>query len=314
MSEMQVELTSGPVFDAIITAAEGQFRSLGIGCRLNWLLRWIRDNPQLREIYYTKIQSESHEIEEFWDGVQSCQLEKLMLDGFEFPSVQKLPVGLTELILTHLDDVVVATNAILTRLANLRVLSLRLERQKDQVEGDTPHCVPEEAIVCRGLRKVWWTRSLGPGRVISMVSQICTMLDSLSPPRNVTDQDLIAMSESAVWLMDVWLMDCPSITELGFRSLKNLKRLKHLQIHIHFATFVTEQLMTDFRHHCSTLARLTIVFDGASDEITRREELLAKIPGTDEYHALLSRAISFQPSTLGDRIIINIKSIHRAII
>jgi hypothetical protein len=310
MAETQVETTSHPVFDAVIDAAKGRFRSLSIGCRLSWLLKWIRDNPQLQEIYYTKMRAESHEIEECWDVMRLCQLDKLMLDGFEFPPVQKIPMGLTELILTHLDDTITATNAVLTHLPNLRVLSLRLERRRNQVTGTTPQCVAGEKIVSRRLRKVWWTRSLAPDGTVTMVNQTCKMLDSLSPPRNVTDQDLVVMSDSAVWLSEVWMMDCPNITETGFRALKNLRRLKYLQIHTHFTTFLREEFMTDFLQHCNTLSQLTIVFDGATDETTRREELLATVPGTDEYHTILSHAMSFQSSTLGDRIIFDIKFIR----
>ena len=178
MAEVQVEIASRPVFDAIINAARGQFQSLSIGCRLDWFLRWIRDNPQLREIYYTRISSESHEIEEFWDVVRRCQLERLMLDGFEFPRVQMIPGGLVELVLTHLDDTVGATNSILTHLTNLRVLSLRLER-RIQKDGDTAQCVAGEEIVCRGLRKAWWTMSSAPEGTVTVVSRVCTMLDSL---------------------------------------------------------------------------------------------------------------------------------------
>ena len=313
MAEAQVEITSRPVFEAIINAARGRFQSLSIGCRLNWLLRWIRNNPQLREIYYTKTLSESHEIEEFWEVIQLCRLDMLMLGGFDFPPVQRIPVGLTELILTLLDDTVDATNAILTHLPNLRVLSLRLERRNDHVEGEMPQCVGGEAIVCRGLRKAWWTRSFAPETTVAVLSRTCTSLDSLSPPRNVTDQDLVFMSESAIWLTEVWMMDCPNITESGFRSLKHLKRLKCLQIHTRFATFLNEELMADFLQLCNTLAQLTIVFDGASNETTRREELLANIPGKEEYHVILSRAMSFQSSNLGDRIIIDIQFIRNAI-
>ena len=125
MAEFQVEMASRPVFNAIINAARGHFRSLSIGCRLSWLLRWVHDNPQLREIYYTKISSENHDIETFWDVVQSCQLDRLMLDGFDFPLVQRIPVALVEVILTHLDNTVTATNAILTNLPNLRMVELR---------------------------------------------------------------------------------------------------------------------------------------------------------------------------------------------
>ena len=309
MTEVQVEIASRPVFDAIMTAARGHFRSLSIGCRLGWFLAWIRNNPQLREIYYTRISSESHEIEEFWNVVRRCQLERLMLDGFQFPRVQMIPGGLVELVLTHLDDTVGATNSILTHLTNLRVLSLRLER-RIQREGDTARCVSGEEIVCRGLRKAWWTMSSAPEGTVTVVTRVCAMLDSLSPPRNVNDQDLVAMSDSANWLTEVWIMDCPNITESGFRMLKNLKRLKFLQIHARFATFLTEDLVRDFLQSCDTLTHLTLVFDGANDEATRRGEMLGSIPGTEEYHSILSHTMSFQSSTLSDKIIFNIRLIR----
>jgi hypothetical protein len=152
--------------------------------------------------------------------------------------------------------------------------------------------------------------SSAPEGTVAVVTRVCTMLDSLSPPRNVTDQDLVAMSDSANWLTEVWMMDCPNITELGFHSLKNLKRLKFLQIHARFAMFLTEDLMRGFLQSCDTLAHLTLVFDGTNEETTRREEMHAAIPGTEEYHSILSQAMSFQSSTLSDKIIFNIRLIR----
>ena len=121
------------------------------------------------------------------------------------------------------------------------------------------------------------------------------------------------MSDVANHLTEIWMMDCPDITELGIRSLKNLKRLKSLQIHERFTRFLSEDLMSDFLQSCDTLTHLTLVFDHASDETSRREEILANIPGTDEYHLNLSDAMSFQSSTLGDKVILNIRLIRNLI-
>lgn len=310
MMEAQVEATSLPVFDNIIREANGNINSVSVGCRLGWFLRWITDNPQLREVYYTRTSSEHHEIEEFWDAVQVLQLQKLMLDGFEFPPIQRIPVGLVELILTHLNDTAKATNAIFKHLPNLRVLSLRLERRRDVTNGDPPQSIGNQEVICRGLRKAWWTMSTAPEAAVTTISQICPLLDSLSPPRNVTNEDLIVMSNSATRLTEIWMMDCPNITELGFESLKRLKKLKYLQLQVRFASFLTEELMTDFLMHCSTLVQVILVFDGAGDEASRREELLTNIDGGEGYLSRLSQSMSFQSSTLGDKIILNIKDIQ----
>ena len=112
MAEAQVERVCHPVFDDIVTEARGRFVSLGIGCPLTWLVTWIRKNPQLQELYYTKTTaSESYEIADFWEVVQSCNLHNLMLDGVDFPPIQKMPVGIVELILTRLEDTAFATEA-----------------------------------------------------------------------------------------------------------------------------------------------------------------------------------------------------------
>jgi hypothetical protein len=106
------------------------------------------------------------------------------------------------------------------------------------------------------------------------------------------------------------MMDCPKITQIGFDALKSLGHLRDLQIQIRFASFLTQDLFTDFVTHSKTLNKLTIVFDGAKSETVRRAELYRTITGTDEYHKLLSKAISFQPSNIGDKIIINIQNLR----
>jgi hypothetical protein len=311
MSETQVETISRPIFNNILDEARGQFQSLSIGCRLSWLLRWIRDNPQLREIYYTRISSEDHEMQEFWEVVRSSQsLDKLMLDGFDFPSIQKLPVRLVELILTHLDDTVRASNAILKHLPNLRLVSLRLQRNTIEDEENVVQSIEQQQIVCRGLRKAWWTMSTAPKSTVRVVSKACEKLESISPPRNVTNDDLVIMSQTAARLTEIWMMDCPKITEMGLRSLKNLHILKHVQLRSHFASFLTQDFIADFLACSSTLLQITLVFDGAQDENIRRAELWSTIPGHDEYHEILRQAISFQSSNLGDKIIINVKIIR----
>jgi len=290
--------------------ARGHLRSFNIGCRLEWLLPWLKWNPQLSELYYTKLLSEGSEVDEFWDELETHQLTNLMLDGFDFPSVTRFPVGLVELILTHLDDVIGATNKILAHLPNLRLLSLRSQRNLVQIEDTVPKCGSGENIACRGLRKIWWTLSTAPEGIVPVVAQTCTMLQSLSPPRNVTDQDLISMSQAKTSLTEIWMMDCPKITQIGFDALKSLGHLRDLQIQIRFASFLTQDLFTDFVTHSKTLNKLTIVFDGAKSETVRRAELYRTITGTDEYHKLLSKAISFQPSNIGDKIIINIQNLR----
>jgi hypothetical protein len=311
MAETQVETISRPIFHAILDEARGQFQSLSIGCRLSWLLRWIRDNPQLREIYYTRISSENHEMQEFWEVVRSCQsLDKLMLDGFDFPSIRKIPVRLVELILTHLDDTVHASNAILRHLPNLCLLSLRLQRNTIEDDDNVAQSTEQQQIVCLGLRKVWWTMSTAPESVVRVVSKACEKLESISPPRNVTDDDLVIMSQTAARLTEIWMMDCPKITEMGLRSLKNLQILKHLQLQSRFASFLTQDFIADFLVRSNTLLQITLVFDGAQDENIRRAELWSTIPGQDEYHEILRQATSFRSSNLGDKIIINIKTIR----
>ena len=314
IAEAQVELFSLPVFNDIAREARGNFRSISVGCDLNWLLRWVGENHQLEEICYTKISSQPHEIEEFWDSLRSCQLQKLMLDQFEFPPIQRIPMGLVELILTHLDNTVLATNAILTHLPSLRLLSLRLERQRDEPPATTPKCVDGDLIVCSGLRKGWWTMSNAPEETVSVVSRRCSLLESLSPPRNVTDEDLISLSKSAIWLAEIWMMDCPSITPVGFRSLAILKHLKYLQLQIRFATFFTKEVIVEFLTNCVELSAISFVFEDSKDEIIRLQELLETIPGAKDYPEDLAQAMSFQASNLGDKVLFNIKAIRHSVV
>ena len=105
-------------------------------------------------------------------------------------------------------------------------------------------------------------------------------------------------------------MDCPKITQIGFDALKSLRYLRNLQIQIRFASFFTQDSLKGFLAQSKALTKLTIVFDGAKSEAIRRGEIRATIPGSDEFHNRLSQAISFQPSNLGDKIIIDIKDIR----
>jgi hypothetical protein len=94
MAEAQVERACRPVFNDTLREARGQLTSLSIGCPLSWFLPWIRENPQLQEINFTRTSdADSYEVAEFWDIVQSCDLKKLMFDGLDFPPIQKIPIG-----------------------------------------------------------------------------------------------------------------------------------------------------------------------------------------------------------------------------
>jgi len=312
MAEAQVERACRPVFNDILREARGQLMSLSIGCPLNWLLAWMRENPQLREINYTTTSAvETYEVAEFWDIVQSCDLKKLMLDGFDFPPIQKMPIGLVELILTRLEDTSSATEAILTHLPNLNVLSLRWEKNRSDNGG--VH-VSGDKIICQGLRKAWWTFSPAPVGTITAVAKACVFLKSLSLPRNVTNQDLFDISHTANWLTEVWIMDCPSITLSGLLVLKALKRLNRLQLQSKFSAFLSEEHLEGFIAHCLTLAQVTFIFDDRQDETHRRQELAAKISGPVRYCCVLTSASTFQPSNLGDKIIFNIESIRDSIV
>jgi hypothetical protein len=312
MAEAQVESACRPVFNDILREARGQLTSLSIGCPLSWLLAWIRENPQLQEINFTRTSDvESYEVAEFWDIVQSCDLKKLMLDGFDFPPIQKIPIGLVELILTRLEDTSSATKAILTHLPNLKVLSLRWEKNGSD-NGRV--CVNGDKIVCQGLRKAWWTFSPVPAGTIITVVQACVFLESLSLPRNVTNQDLFGISHTANWLTEVWIMDCPSITLSGVLALKDLKRLNRLQLQSRLSAFLSDGHLKGFIEHCITLAQVTLIFDDRQDETHRRQELSTKVSGPVLYYSVLTSASTFQSSNLGDKMLFNIKTIRDSIV
>ena len=308
LAEAQVLTIWLPLFESMFAEAEGHFRALRIGCPLNWLLRWLRENPKLRELYYTTTAAaQEYQISEFWDVFGKSQIEKLMLDGFRFPSVHKLPVELVMLILTHLDNTVTATNAILTHLPNLRLLSLRLEEIQD---GDTDRepmdCVEGKKVVCRSLRKVWWTKSSAPERAVSVLGHSCSVLESVSPPLNVTDGDLVALSTSAKYLSEIWLLDCPKITQVGLRSLRNLRRLRYIQLEIPLAPFLAEATFKAFLQKSQSLKVLAVVFVGTAAEEARRQEFARLVTGEAEYHEQLFRTMTFQSFNLGDKFMFDI--------
>lgn len=306
MTENQVETFSHQLFNDIMIEATGILQSLRIGCRMSWLLPWLRSgNHQLREIGYTNLSSEAHDVDEFWDIIAGLQLRVLALDGFDFAPIHRFSRGLSELILTHLDDTVRAANNILTLLPNLRLLSLRLQMSRS--EHEVSPSVRGTEIVCRGLRKAWWTTSDGPVAVVQILSQTCKFLDSISLPINATDRDLVVLSVSSEWLTELWMMNCPNITEFGFQAIRHLRHLKHLQVGIRLASLLTENTITLLAVLCSNLARITVIFNGTADETIRRHQLLAAVTGSAEFHSSLLLVISFQGSQLGDEITLNVK-------
>lgn len=118
------------------------------------------------------------------------------------------------------------------------------------------------------------------------------MMDSLSMPQNVSDQDLIAMSNAPNWLTELWMLDCPDITESGFLSLTNLKRLMRLQLHVRFAMFMTEDILKAFLRS-GILSVLTLIFN-STEEIPLGEQILEIIPGSEEYLSILSQGMSIR--------------------
>jgi hypothetical protein len=302
MAEAQVETTSYPIFHRILEDSRGHFRALRIGCRLDRMISWLQGNEQLCELYYTRLSSQQSEIEDFWEIIRHSQFTKLMLDGFD-SLVMKLPMSLVELILTHMDDTVLATNTILTQLPQLKVLSLRLQRGTTTTDVKI---IATDKIVCRGLKTVWWTQSDAPIEATAAIGSGCQCLDSLSPPRNVTDEDLLALSRSALTLTELWLMDCPNITVVGMARLVDITTLRNIRIQSRFATFLAEEFMNSLAS-LLRLTYITIVFNGSRPENERNEELRRVIPGRSEYIQHLHEISTFKSSNLGDQIIINVK-------
>jgi hypothetical protein len=149
--------------------------------------------------------------------------------------------------------------------------------------------------------------STAPKNTVRVLSEACEWLESISPPRNVTDNDLIIMSQKTVRLTEIWMMDCPEITVKGLGSLQNLRKIKHIQLQSRFASFLSQDFMMDFLACSKSLLQITLVFNGARDELVRRAELWSMIPGGGEYHEMLADTMSFQPSNLGDKFMFNIK-------
>lgn len=308
LAEAQVQTIWRPLFNSMLAHARGEFMSLNIGCPLSWLLGWLRENPQLQELYYTKTAGEEHEIVEFWEGLGRCQVEKLMLVGFRFPSIHNVPVQLVELVWTHLDNTVVATNAILAHLPNLRVLSLRLEEiPEDSGEREAVDCLEGDRIVCKGLRTVWWTKSSAPEHVVSIIAEVCPVIHSISPPQNVTNEDLISLFQSSKHLSEIWLTDCPQITEVGFGALRNLESV---QLHKRLARFLGFQTLPQFLRDNPLLKRLEVVFDGSLTEGSRRREFGGAVRGAAAHRAALSGAMTFQRHLLADKFIFDISKLR----
>lgn len=150
-----------------------------------------------------------------------------------------------------------------------------------------------------------------PFAAVEMVSQTCRSLESLSPPRNVTDHDLSVLSSASRFLMQLWMMDCPNISEVGFKAIQHLTQLKHLQVGIRLARLLNEDMIKSFVQHCSNLNRITIVFDGAADEEIRRKELLAIISSEVEFRGLILQAMSFRASQLGDQMTLDVNLLKK---
>ena len=181
------------------------------------------------------------------------------------------------------------------------------------VEREPLDCVEGKKVVCRSLRKVWWTKSLAPEGALSVVGESCSALESVSPPLNVTDGDLVVLSTSAKYLTEIWLLDCPKITQAGLRSLRNLRRLRYMQLEIALAPFLVEATFKAFLRESESLKVVAVVFVGTEDEKARRQELSGLVSGDEEYHEQLFRAMTFQPFNLGDKCMFDISRFREII-
>jgi hypothetical protein len=164
-----------------------------------------------------------------------------------------------------------------------------------------------DKIVCTGLRTVWWTKSSAPERVVSVVAAVCPVIQSISPPQNVTNEDLISLFQSSKHVFEIWLTDCPQITELGFGALKNLESV---QLHKRLARFLGFQTLLRFLRDSPLLKRLEVVFDGSLTEGSRRREFGAAVRGAAAHRAALSGAMTFQRHLMGDKFIFDITKLR----
>jgi hypothetical protein len=305
LAEAQVTTIWRPFVDSTLAAARGNVISLHIGCPLDWLLRWLPENKQLQEL--NVINTARQEIAQVWD-VGRCEPKKLMLDGFKIASIDNFPQQLVELVWTHLDNTVVATNKILAHFPNLQVLSLIFE----EIPGgfgkrEAEDCLEGHKIVCVDLRTVWWTKSSAPERVVSVVAAVCPSLESISPPQNVTNEDLIALFQRSKILSEIWLLDCPKITEDGFRALKDLK---HVRLHKQLARFLACPTLTEFLENNPSLEHLEVVLDGNDEELSRREFGEA-VGGAVDHQERLFSVMTFKSNMIGDEFSFDLEALRK---
>ena len=310
MAEVHTELSVRPTLDDILYRTRGNIHSLFMSCQLCWLLPRLQQNPQIRELYFTDLSrgERSQNEAELLDIITHLPLDRLMLDGPGYVPVRILPLNLVELVLTHLKDTVKSTNEILTHLQNLRLLSLRL--QTNPSESYVSSAIAEDQIVCSKLRKIWWTNSMAPSSIVATASRCFRMLESISPPQNVTDNDLEVLASSAERLKEIWLMDCPKVTISGIGGLKDLRNLKYLQLEAGLVVFLSEHVLTDFILRCATLREIRIIYENSEEETLRRAKLLADIQGGNGFKSVLGEAITFQSSNLGDKVIVDVRQIR----
>ena len=316
MEERSIEIASRPVMDAILQETKSTITSLFTGCHLPWLLSHLEQILQLSELFYVNVTSPyenqaAHESR-LWNIIASMALEKLMLDSVDLFYVERLPTGLVELVLTHLDDTVSVTNAVLKQLPNLRLLSLRLQKPRETESSDA-RCLESE-IVCRGLRKVWWTKSAAPEGVMSLVAKSCQHLESLSLPRTATDRDIVEAVLLARYLREIWMMDCPAITENAFGALKNLRNLKYVQLDVQLSHFLSETIVFELTTFCTSLREIRLVFNDSGKEDSRRDQVLEKIQGGENYKTEINHVMSFQASNLGDKMRLDMSELRRRLV
>jgi hypothetical protein len=146
---------------------------------------------------------------------------------------------------------------------------LRLQK----ANGTTPSkeaYLAEEDIVCRGLRKVWWTKSDAPEEIVRLVSKSCPYLESLSVPRNATNIDLAKVVSFAKNLKEFWMIDCPAISEVGFRAFQGVENLQYIQLNAGLSKLQSQATIVDLTSSCQTLKKMRLLFEGSGDEDSRR--------------------------------------------
>jgi F-box-like len=249
---------------------------------------WFTMTPNLRRLDFENLGKAGEEVlTNFWEVLSPLPLEELNFTQIDFPQSSKFHTWphLRSLRLNQFNDVEATVSIVLSSFPNLRTLAF------NNPTCNIPRPVPLKSIICTSLRTLTFTHCHPQKGILQLIAQKCPHLQSVMPPSNTSDTDILALIDSCPYLHTLLIDNCTDLTAIAIRHLPRAPRLRSLKYNFEHLLFLDEDCILALAENCPDLHSrgFRVASLGRKDEKVQRNWMRDRIPGCARYKRWLLR-------------------------